>query len=404
MAYLCGRIETGNINGMKSLKSRPRLLVDSSLPYLQNSLDDIADAVYLSSSEITRENILAHHAEGLLIRSVCHCNRELLEETPVRFIATATAGIDHIDQDYCKKKRIVVENAPGCNARSVAQYLFAALSEISMCEGRPVNIDLLGVVGVGHVGREVLHYAKAFGMKTIASDPPRALKEGNNSFVSFEQVLEAADIVTFHVPITQEGSHPTFHMLDAQSLSLLRKNPLLVNAARGAIVKTSDLLEALENKLLKGAIIDCWEGEPNISIELLKQAKRATPHIAGFSANGKARGSRMICKAMCHFFGLGQIGKGNSELGCSSILAKIAPPPLENPIIDASRFGDYTLEEAITHTIDLARTEEILRDKPIQFEMHRVNYRYHYEPEAYTIVGAEPRFHAALRLLGFRIG
>lgn len=369
---------------------KPKLLVDASLPYLASTLSHYTEALFLPSQEITREAILRHHAEGLLIRSVCRCNASLLEGTPIRFIASATAGMDHIDIPYCTAHNIVVKNAPGCNAPAVAQYLFGALARYALMQQRPLATSTLGIIGVGNVGKQVARYADAIGMKALLYDPIREEQEGGTLFSPLEEVLEESDLLTLHVPLTRSGKYPTYQMIDATTLHRMRKKPLLVNAARGAVVNTEELLQAYDRKQISGIITDCWEGEPSISKSLLEKSFIATPHIAGFSAESKARGSRKITEEMAQCFGL--------TIDCR----EIAPPSIEDAQIEASSFGEWTLERCLKQSIDLETIEKRLRREPQNFEQLRVNYSFHREPSSYEVIGVAPSFIQPLQQIGFR--
>ena len=372
------------------MTTRPKLIVDDSLPYLSTTLSRYTDALFLPSQEITQEAIRKHQAQGLLIRSVCQCNSELLEKTTIRFIATATAGTDHIDSDYCKAHHIVVKNAPGCNAPAVAQYLFGALARSSLKKKKSLSGMSLGIVGVGHVGKEVLRYAKAIGMKTYLCDPIRAEVEETNDFCSLEELLSQSDLISFHVPLTHHGKYPTFHLLNTDSLAFVKQGAIIINAARGAVVDTKALLKAKETKKISAMIIDCWEGEPKISPQLLQEAFIATPHIAGFSAESKARGSRTIAEEMAHFFNIG--------IDCS----EITPPKEEGLVIEASLYGDWTIEKCLEKAINLETIENKLRRNPSSFESLRVGYTFHREPTTYEVTQAESRFIQPLQQIGFR--
>lgn len=381
-------------NSIKRAENHPEipcLLVDSSLPYLTPALEHVAEARFLPAEEISRKAILRHKAQGLLIRSVTKCDASLLEGTDIRFIGTATAGTDHIDARYCEQQGISVYNSAGCNAPAVAEYTFGALARFALKEGKPLKSYSLGVVGVGHVGREVIRYAKVVGMKVLPCDPPRVRDDGLTGYYSFENVLSEADIITFHVPLTTEGKDATFHLLDRSKLERIKRRiPLVVNAARGAVLDTEAFAEALRKGHIGHAIIDCWEWEPHINRELLSLAFVATPHIAGFSAESKARGSQMICQAMYNFFGV------------DKKLPKIVPPVAENPPIDASSFGENTLEHCLSAAIDLETPQRALRRTPEAFEQLRVNYHFHREPDQLKVVNAAPDYIESLKKLGFQ--
>lgn len=374
---------------------RPRLVADQSLPYLAGLLDAVADVTYLPSQEITRERLIEEKAEGLLIRSVTRCNQSLLEGSMVRSIATATAGFDHIDRDYCSSHGILWRNSPGCNARSVAHWVMGVLAERALRLKRPLAQEILAIIGVGHVGGNIQQMAETLGIKTLLVDPPRAEQEGGQGFSTLEEAAHEATIITFHTPLTKEGKHPTYHLLGEDFLRQCRKKPLILNAARGAIADSDALLRALASEKIEAFYLDCWEGEPNIRLDVLARAERATPHIAGFSADGKARGTHMAVETTLEHFGL------NPSL---IPFDEITLPSPENATIDLSLIGSLRPEWVLAHTMKgLSHIEQALRQTPDQFESLRVHYNYPREAPAYQLLGVLPEEKQLFRALGYGI-
>lgn len=274
------------------------VVVDSNIPFIGNSLDGIARVVSLPAEEITRENIA--DADALLVRTYTRCNAALLEGTNVRFVGTATIGTDHLDLEWLKANGIVAVNAPGCNAPAVAQYVAASiLTLFPHPEGMTV-----GIVGVGHVGSLVDRWCRRLGMKTLLCDPPRAIAEGSDGFVTLDEIARDSDIVTFHTPHTRPPQpHATHHLADKAFFDALQKRPVIINAARGPVVDTQALVDALDSGRVSNAVIDCWEGEPDaISQPLLERAVIATPHIAGYSIEGKKRATRAVVEALLMYW------------------------------------------------------------------------------------------------------
>ena len=222
----------------------------------------------------------------------------------MKFIATATIGFDHIDTDYLASAGIGWTNCPGCNAPSVGQYI--ACSLLLLQEAGHIRLDdcTVGIVGVGHVGTQVALAVERLGCRVLRCDPPRAEKEGSAGFVSYEEVMAQADVITFHTPLTRDGAHPTYHLADTEFFHQLGKRPVIINSARGEVVSNPALKAALKEGLIRTAIVDTWENEPGIDLELLDQVFLGTPHIAGYSADGKACGSRMALEAVARHFGL----------------------------------------------------------------------------------------------------
>ncbi len=282
--------------------SNVKIIVESNIPFVRGLLDDYATISYLAPEDITPKAV--READGLIVRTRTHCDAALLDRSDVMFIATATIGTDHIDTDYCSSHGITVVNAPGCNAPAVAQYVFGSLMQVI---NRPLSSYTIGVVGVGHVGSIVARWAETLGMRVLLCDPPRQQAEGGNGWTDMATIAREADIITVHTPLTREGEFPTWHMLDAEYLSTLRRAPIIINSARGAIADTRALVEARKNGLTGPLIIDCWEGEPDIDRELLGLADVATPHIAGYSREGKVRASQIVLDAATTFFMLPRV-------------------------------------------------------------------------------------------------
>ena len=367
-----------------------KIVADNTVPYLKGVAEPIADVTYLTSNEFTPDRI--HDADALIVRSIDKCTRELLEGSRVRLITSATIGFDHIDTRYCDEVGITWKNSPGCNAVSVAQYVLAGLITTALRKGETLQGKTIGIVGVGHVGKEVEKLCTAYGMKVLRNDPPRAEAEGESGFVPLDTIAAQADIITFHTPLTKEGRFATRHLADAAFFGKLRRKPWFINASRGAVHDTQALLQARKEGKVGELIIDCWENEPRIDRELLAAAAIATPHIAGFSADGKANGTRMCLENIEAFFGV-KVEK----------IGEVVPPAPANPIIDLNAFTGNRIEQAILATFDPLAVDKALREEPDKFEWFRANYRHPREYRAYTIAHATPGEAALLRNLGFRI-
>ncbi len=277
-----------------------KVIVDNKIPYIKGLIETLADEViYLPGKDFTPE--VVKEADALIIRTRTLCNRQLLEGSKVQFIGTATIGFDHIDTKYCQEAGITWSNCPGCNAGAVEQYVHAALLLLQQEKGLQLKGACLGIVGVGHVGERIRRMAERIGMKVLLNDPPRA-DAGEQGFTSLDTLAEQCDILTFHTPLIREGKYQTFHLADRTFFQKLQRRPYLLNTSRGEVVETEALLEALDTGTVTEAVIDVWENEPHISQELLNKVFIGTPHIAGYSADGKANATRMVLEAFCHFF------------------------------------------------------------------------------------------------------
>ena len=279
-----------------------KVIIDHKIPYIKEAIEKIADdVVYLPGNAFTKEDV--KDADALIVRTRTKCNRELLEGSQVKFIATATIGYDHIDTEYCREAGITWTNCPGCNAGSVEQYVHSALLLLEEKKGLDLKNATIGVIGVGHVGSRVARMAEELGMKVLLNDPPRA-KQGESGFVDLATIARECDVITFHTPLNREGIYRTYHLVDEDFLFSLERTPFVINSSRGEVVDTASLLVALAAGKVKAAVVDTWEYEPRISRELMEVAFLATPHIAGYSADGKANATRMSLEALCRFFGI----------------------------------------------------------------------------------------------------
>ena len=279
-----------------------KVIIDHKILYIKEAIEKIADdVVYLPGNAFTKEDV--KDADALIVRTRTKCNRELLEGSQVKFIATATIGYDHIDTEYCREAGITWTNCPGCNAGSVEQYVHSALLLLEEKKGLDLKNATIGVVGVGHVGSRVARMAEELGMKVLLNDPPRA-KQGESGFVDLATIARECDVITFHTPLNREGIYRTYHLVDEDFLFSLERTPFVINSSRGEVVDTASLLVALAAGKVKAAVVATWEYEPRISRELMEVAFLATPHIAGYSADGKANATRMSLEALCRFFGI----------------------------------------------------------------------------------------------------
>ena len=268
-----------------------KIVADNKIPFLKGLLEPVAQEVdYVPGAQITAATV--RDAQVLLTRTRTRCNSALLEGSQVQFIGSAAIGTDHIDLDYCRQHDITVATAPGCNAPAVAQWVHASI--LLWRRVRKISRTLtLGIVGAGHVGSIVAQWAQQLGYRVLLNDPPRAQREGEEAFVDLATVQRESDIITFHTPLTRDGEHPSWHLCDEHFLSHLQRCRLILNAARGAVCDTQALLQWHGD-----LAIDCWENEPNINRHLLDKAFIATPHIAGYSLQGKQRATAMIIEAL----------------------------------------------------------------------------------------------------------
>jgi len=275
-----------------------QVVIDKGIPFLEGVFPPEIEVLHLSPEDITPEAV--RYADALFVRTRTRINKELLHGSNIRFVATATIGFDHIDQDYCREAGIHWVSCPGCNAQAVCDYVEEAIasSPHRLIVSSPITV---GIVGYGHVGKLVAQMAERKGYKVLLSDPPLGIG------LPLEQLAPLCDIITFHTPLTREGEYPTYHLCDANILRLCKPGTLIINAARGGIIDEQALLSTLNTKhstLNYKTAIDCWENEPNLNQDLLKHVDLASFHIAGYSIQGKMNASEMCLRAFCEFFSL----------------------------------------------------------------------------------------------------
>lgn len=272
-----------------------KIVVDNKIPYIKGVLEPYGEVVYMASNEITRHGIA--DADVLIVRTRTQCDRALLEGTCVAMIASATIGFDHIDMEYCDAAGIKVVTAAGSNARGVLQWMGAALVYAARVGGWEPSQKTIGIVGVGHVGSLVAEYAREWDFEVLCCDPPRARVEGPARFVSFDEILRRCDIITFHAPLTRTGPDATYHMADTAFFGSIRPGTLIINTSRGEVINSEALLAAIASGRY-ACCIDTWENEPDIDRVLLANSLLATPHIAGYTAQGKANATAAVIRAV----------------------------------------------------------------------------------------------------------
>lgn len=352
-----------------------RIIADDKIPFLKGVLEPFAEVIYRPGKLISRN--AAQNADALLVRTRTCCDEKLLQDTPVQFIATATIGFDHIDTGYCEKHGIRWTNAPGCNASSVTQYIAAALLSIAQKDEFLLREKTIGIVGVGNVGSKIEHLARSFGMQILLNDPPRERKEGHNRFVTLEKVLKESDILSLHVPLTKEGPDRTFHLINRETIGVIKPNAWLINTSRGEVAETLALREALSAMKVAGSVLDVWEGEPMADPGLIKASFLATPHIAGYSAEGKANGTAMIIRELARHF----------HLPLNDWYPRGLPEPIRPEIIihTTNKSPQAIIKEAVLLTYPIRKDDEKFRADPASFEFQRENYPVRREFPAFRV-------------------
>ena len=384
-----------------------KIVADDKIPFLKGVLEPFVDVVYLPGSKITADDV--KDADAIFTRTRTICNEALLKNSRVKLIATATIGYDHIDTAYCDAVGIRWVNAPGCNSGSVQQYITAALATLAYKLNLTFSELSLGIIGVGHVGSKVELAAKALGMRVLLNDPPRADREGPEAFTSLEGLLTESDIVTCHTPLTKEAPYPTWHLASEHFFNRMKPGAIFINTSRGAVVDTQALLNIKQStspsfsilnfQFSIHVILDVWEGEPHIDLSLLADSFIGTPHIAGYSSDGKANGTATIVREFCAFFGLEALKDWYPE--------SIPPPPMPAVFaIDGYRKRhEQIIYEAVTHTYPIWNDSDLLKKSPETFEEQRGGYWIRREFKNFTIrpVNIPTDTLQSLQLLGFAI-
>ncbi|MDR1645688.1 MAG: erythronate-4-phosphate dehydrogenase [Tannerellaceae bacterium] len=375
---------------------RPLIIADDKIPFLRGALEPFADISYLPGDGITAADLAG--TDALLTRTRTRCDAALLSGSSIRLIATATIGYDHIDTAWCEANGIRWVNAPGCNSSSVQQYITAAILAWAHEHTLWLPDMTLGVIGVGHVGSKVALAGAALGMRVLLCDPPRADREGTTGFLPLDELLRESDIVSCHTPLTHDGPYPTYHLASHDFFGKMKEGAVFINSSRGAVTDTAALRHAIQTKLAT-CILDVWEGEPDIDPVLLDRAFVATPHIAGYSADGKANGTAACIRELSRFFDIPALANWYPET--------IPPPPMptEWTIDCRGKTPGRVLYEAMTHAFPIEEDSHRLKHSPESFEEFRGNYWTRREMDSFTLhlVDADLWMVTSLRSLGFHL-
>jgi len=376
----------------------------TNMPFAEEAFSTLGQVRILEGRRIRREDLL--DTEILAVRSTTRVDRALLEGTPVRFVGTATIGTDHLDIPWLEKAGLYWCYAPGCNANSVSEYITAALLVLARRHGWVLEQMTLGVVGVGRVGSRVVEKARALGLRVLLNDPPRQRATGDPAFVPLRRLQEEADLITFHVPLTKEGPDATWHMADESFFQGLTRPVVLLNAARGPVVATEALKQAIRKGRIRHVVLDTWEGEPNFDLELMAAADLATPHIAGHSFEGKVMGTVMVYQEACRFLGIPPAWRHEPHM---------PPSPVPRLVIEAGgRRDEEVLADAVLAVYDIEADDRRFRSlteesdparRAALFDRQRNEYpmRREFPATVLEVRHASPRLLEKLAALGFRL-
>ena len=376
------------------------IIADENIPFVKQLFAELGEVTCCSGRQINRKRL--EQGDVLLVRSITQVNAELLDDTAVRFVGTATIGADHIDMDYLASRGIAFADAAGSNADSVAEYVTTALLVLAEKGKWLVQGKSIGIIGVGNIGSRMESRAKTLGLTALPNDPPLQRETGDKRFVDLEDAL-GADIITCHVPLTRQGPDATYHLLDEEKLSLIKPGSVLINTSRGAVVDNQALKRRLMTDDIKTVVLDVWENEPEIDVELLKRVSIATPHIAGYSQDGKVNGAVQLYQALCKFL------ERESSVTASDLLSD---PPVPHLQLDTTAGANQQLLcRALTGIYDIVRDDANFRAMAEQPAEERAKYfdnlrkRYPVRREAHntaiTLAAPRPSLANQLTALNF---
>lgn len=342
-----------------------KILVDENMPYARELFSRLGEVIAVPGRPIPVDALT--DADALMVRSVTKVNAELLDGKGIKFVGTATAGTDHVDEAYLQSAGVAFSAAPGCNAIAVVEYVFSSLLMLAERDGFELKDRTVGIVGVGNVGSRLQARLEAWGVRTLLCDPPRADRGDEGEFVALEALVQDADIITFHTPLFKSGEYKTLHLADEALISRLKPGAILINACRGPVVDNAALLKCLKAGQKLSVVLDVWEPEPDLNVELLDKVDIGTAHIAGYTLEGKARGTTQVFEAFSHFIGQSQ------QVALDSLL----PAPEFGRITLAGPLDQPTLKRLVHLVYDVRRDDAPLRKvagQPGEFDKLRKNY------------------------------
>ena len=344
------------------MEKKIKIVADSAVPFLEGVFEPYAEVKYMGGSDIGPDDV--RDADSLIIRTRTKCDAALLDGSRVKFIATATIGTDHIDFPYCDAHGITVRNAPGCNAGRVMEYVFSALYGLASRKAISLEGDTIGIIGVGHVGSLIERMGLSLGFKILKCDPPRAEAEGPFGFCDLDYLLQNSQIVTMHTPLNET----TRGMADRHFFSMMRPGAFFINASRGEVVCDDALKEAIPK--LGPVIIDTWNHEPDIDLELMDMVAIATPHIAGYSYQGKQNGTAAAVRAVAHYFGIQSLYE---------FFPKTDLPENEAVKLDLKGLNQGEIAAVLQYNYPIFTDDFMLRVAPEDFDKLRAEYKYRRE-------------------------
>ncbi|HDG1681506.1 TPA: 4-phosphoerythronate dehydrogenase PdxB [Kluyvera ascorbata] len=369
-----------------------KILVDENMPYARELFSRLGEVRAVPGRPIPTDALT--DADALMVRSVTKVNEALLGDKAIKFVGTATAGTDHVDQSWLTQAGIGFSAAPGCNAIAVVEYVFSALLMLAERDGFALADRTVGIVGVGNVGGRLQKRLEALGIKTLLCDPPRADNGDEGDFRSLDELVAEADVITFHTPLYKEGQYKSLHLADEALIRRLKPGTILINACRGPVVDNAALLKCLEEGQNLSVVLDVWEPEPDLNLALLDKVDLGTSHIAGYTLEGKARGTTQVFEAYSQFIGQPQ------DVALSTLL----PAPEFGRISLHGSLDQPTLKRLVHLVYDVRRDDAPLRKVagiPGEFDKLRKNYLERREWSSLTVECDDADAAELLQKLGF---
>jgi erythronate-4-phosphate dehydrogenase len=371
------------------------IIIDANIAYAEKAFSTLGNSKLVDGRTLTNKDV--KDADILIVRSITAVNEQLLKNSKVRFVGTATIGTDHIDINYLKNQNIAFVDAKGCNADSVAEYVFTALLKVASEKKLSLKDKIIGVVGIGNIGSRVIRLANSLGMKVLKNDPPLKRKGIGDNYVDFGEILKA-DIITFHVPLSFEGGDITFHLINERNLKEIKGGTIIINSSRGAVIDNAALSTESSKKDFE-LVLDVWEDEPSVNTKLLTKTKIATPHIAGYSFEGKVNGTKIIYDALCKILNT----KSSWQLEMPTIENKEVRLP-------DGRTEEEKLYRLFSSIYNLEKDDELMRkilnyginEQPGYFDLMRKKYPVRREFSNYTINISESEIRLKSILENFR--
>ncbi|CAH6659755.1 MULTISPECIES: 4-phosphoerythronate dehydrogenase PdxB [Pseudocitrobacter] len=342
-----------------------KILVDENMPYARELFSRLGEVKAVPGRPIPVAELAG--ADALMVRSVTKVNETLLANQSIKFVGTATAGTDHVDQAWLAQAGIGFSAAPGCNAIAVVEYVFSSLLYLAERDGFTLTDRTVGIVGVGNVGARLQKRLEALGVRTLLCDPPRADNGDEGDFRPLDELVQEADILTFHTPLFKDGPYKSLHLADEALIRRLKPGAILINACRGPVVDNAALLKCLEAGQDLSVVLDVWEPEPDLNLALLDKVDIGTSHIAGYTLEGKARGTTQVFEAYSKFIGQAQ------QVALDTLL----PPPEFGRITLHGKLCQPTLKRLVHLVYDVRRDDAPLRKVagiPGEFDKLRKNY------------------------------